>query len=885
MLRIIQQTSSAQARSYYSTADYFTEGQELQGVWRGKGAEMLGLSGPIQQHDWDSLCENRDPRTGNQLTARQNDQRRVGWDFNFSVPKSVSLLYGLSNDDRILDAFAKSVDETMADIESEIQTRVRKGKKDTDRVTGNLVAGRFAHFTSRPVDGVPDPQLHAHVFVQNITFDGEEQRWKAAQIGSIKRDANYFNALMHGRFAARLVSLGLPVERTAKGWELTGLSDPAMLQKFSRRTQQIDAAAERMGITDPEEKAGLGAITRDGKVKHLGMDELRSTWRSWLTPDESDACDHAQDALHDPIDLAFAPTAANEAIKHATDHHFEREAVVPERILLTTALHHAIGRATPESVLSAEYASDLIVGMGTGTDRERRMVTSPLVLEEERRMLAFARGGRNACEAITREDQVVAPDWFNTGQKRALKHLLTSRDRVMVLRGVAGAGKTSLLSEARKQVESAGEKIVAFAPSTDASRGVLRESGFSDADTLAMLLVNPKTQESITNAVVLIDEAGLVGSRDMARLFDLAQARNARVILSGDRYQHKSVSRGSALRLLETEAGLKSAHLTDIVRQRDQYRQAVAYLSQGRVEAGFNTLDQLKWVHQITDPTHRYDRIAAEYVQSTEAGKSVLIVSPTHSEKDKVTTAVRAALKHEHKLGANEHRLLKLTSRHLTPAQKRDPAEYGPGDVIVFTQNASGGIPKGTRLTVGPDADIRAIPLQLSDRYEVYRATTIPVAEGERIRLTANASTACGHRVSNGQSYTVRTIAEDGTLTLNNGWRLGPSFGQIDHAYCTTSHASQGKTVDKVILAESSESFAAATREQLYVSVSRGRTTCSIYTDDKAGLLEAVTGTSDTLTATELTRQMLERSRLHDHAATLIERPHTPSHVMQREVI
>src|SRR5262249_47451475 len=89
MLRIIQNSSASGAKSYFSTADYYTEGQELFGTWRGAGAKRLGLSGTVEKRDWDALCDNRDPRTDKTLTVRQKSNRRVGYDFNFHVPKSV----------------------------------------------------------------------------------------------------------------------------------------------------------------------------------------------------------------------------------------------------------------------------------------------------------------------------------------------------------------------------------------------------------------------------------------------------------------------------------------------------------------------------------------------------------------------------------------------------------------------------------------------------------------------------------------------------------------------------------------------------------------------------------------------------------------------------
>ncbi len=131
----------------------------------------------MKQSEWDAICDNRNPQTGAALTARTKSDRTVGYDFNFHVPKSVSLLYATTRDERLLDAFRDAVDGTMHDIEAEMATRVRKGGKNENRVTGNMAWGEFVHFTSRPVDGIPDPHLHAHCFVFNTTFDDKEQSW------------------------------------------------------------------------------------------------------------------------------------------------------------------------------------------------------------------------------------------------------------------------------------------------------------------------------------------------------------------------------------------------------------------------------------------------------------------------------------------------------------------------------------------------------------------------------------------------------------------------------------------------------------------------------------------------------------------------------------
>jgi conjugative relaxase-like TrwC/TraI family protein len=223
MIRISQQASAKSAKTYFTTADYYSQGKEILGLWGGKAAVRLGLSGMVDQFSFDRLCDNIDPRTGEPLTVRTRSDRTVGYDFTFSVPKSVSLLYAMSGDEEILDAFRNAVDETMREMEAEMKTRVRVSRQDADRTTANMVWAEFIHTTSRPVDGLPDPQLHAHVFVFNTTWDDDEDRWKAGQFRELKRDAPYFQAAFRVRLANRLQDIGFGVERKRDDFEIAGI--------------------------------------------------------------------------------------------------------------------------------------------------------------------------------------------------------------------------------------------------------------------------------------------------------------------------------------------------------------------------------------------------------------------------------------------------------------------------------------------------------------------------------------------------------------------------------------------------------------------------------------------------------------------------------------
>ena len=628
MLRIVQNASAAGAKGYFSSADYYRDGQELLGRWGGRGAARLGLSGTVEQAAWDRLCDNRDPRTGEPLTVRRKDVRRVGYDLNFHVPKGLSVLQALTGDERIVDAFRQSVDETMRELEAEAQTRVRKGGRDTDRTTGNLVWGEFVHTTSRPVDGVPDPHLHAHCFAFNATYDTEEHRWKALQLGGVKRDAGYFEAAFHARLARRVEELGVETVRTKDGWDVAGL-DRATLDKFSRRTAVIEATAQAKGIVDPAAKAELGVKTRERKAKQLPLTDLRAEWLARLTEGERATVGRVAATIGSaPAGDRPAPGPGGGGAGRRPLLRAEQRRPRADRPGRGPAA--GAGRSSLAAVTDAFGRSGLITGERDG----RRVATTRTVLAEETRMLDFARGGRGTCQPLGDADHKFKDERLNDGQRRAVLHVLTTPDRVAVVRGAAGVGKTTLMVEAVAAIEAGRKRVLTFAPSADASRGVLRAEGFASADTVARLLVDPKLQEQARGQVLWVDEAGLLGTRTMAKLFDLAGELDARIILSGDRRQHGSVERGAALRLLETEAGVVPAEVREIQRQTGDYKAAIAALSEGRTAEGFAQLDRMGWIKAIQDDGERYARLSADYLARTAADgmTNTLVVAPTHRE-------------------------------------------------------------------------------------------------------------------------------------------------------------------------------------------------------------------------------------------------------------
>ncbi|MBX9623997.1 MAG: relaxase domain-containing protein [Gemmataceae bacterium] len=846
MIRVTQQNSADGAKRYYAAADYYLGDQELIGQWGGNGAARLGLEGTVGKQAFEQLCDNINPQTGQPLTVRTRGERTVGYDFTFSVPKSVSLLYGLTEDKKMLDAFRSAVEETMREVESEMKTRVRRRGQDTDRVTGNIVWAEFIHTTSRPVGGVPDPQLHAHVFAFNSTWDKNEERWKAGQFRELKRDAPYFQAAFRVRLANRLQEMGYGVVRKRDDFEIAGVPTD-VLKRFSRRTELIEQLAQERGITDPDRKAELGAETREHKGKNLSLAELRREWLMRLTTEERTWLGKVHKRETKPT---RPERGERTAVEHAIDHSYVRDAVVPERKLMTEALKRGLGAVTVDKVADELARRPLIRSQVEGRD----MATTRDMLALESKLVAFARDGRGRCRPLSDPKRPFTRDWFNDGQKAAVRHVLGSKDRVMMIRGVAGTGKTTLEQEIGEALAEVGKPVVAIAQSVKASREVLREeAGFASADTVARFLKDKEMQESARGGVILVDEASQLGTRDMHSVFTVAEAVNARVVLVGDRRQHKSVTAGEPLRLLEERSGLPVAEVTEILRQQGDYKKAAGYLSEGRIGDAFAELDKLKWVREVSD-TERYRELADAYLaagkERTKDGKqkTALVVSPTHAEAARVTDAVRKALKKDGTL-KDERTVATYVAAHLTDAQKADATEYEPGDLIQFHQNARGHT-KGTRLVVG---NAVAPPTDLAARFEVYRSRPLALAAGDRIRVTSGGKTKDGkHRLSNGSLFTVEGFTAKGDIRVNDGWVIDKDFGHLTHGYVTTSHASQGATVHKVFVAASAESLKATDQRTAYVAVTRGKEQAVIFTDDREELLKAATRSDTSLSATEL---------------------------------
>ena len=855
MLRFHTATSSTGVKNYFGSADYYSQGSETVGLWGGKLAPGLGLEGPVTPDAFGQLCDNINPRTGKRLTARTNEFRRVGEDMIFSLPKDVGAAVMLAppeTRDRLLAMAGERAGQVMGMIEADVETRVRRNGAFENRPGDGLVWAGFLHTTARPVPGqVADPHPHWHLFAFNVTRDGVEGgRFKAADFANVYRDRPYYEALFFSLVAKDFAREGLPVERREGGkWGLAGLQPLAA--KFSKRTGEVEEEARRLNVTQPGRKAELGAKTRGKKQKELTPEQLRAAWDAQLSDGERDAL---ATALGGEIPMGRDVTPA-EAVRFAIDHCSEKLSVIPERELKRVALLHGMGHVTPEQIdremLSPRHG--LIVDVIDG----RRMATTAELQREEDYIAGFAARGLGTLEPIGVADGLERGR-LNDGQWQAARGLLESENRVNLVEGPAGAGKSSMLGTFDEGMRRAGQSVTYLATTAKAAE-VLEKDGFA-AHTVARFLVDEKMQAAARGGRVVIDETSMLGHKDAVRLFKLAESLDLKPVFVGDPMQHGSVPRGSFLHVLKEYGHVRPFKLTRIMRQDSpEYRAAAELLSEGRTLEGFDALDGLGWIKELGDDADRVRQVAAEYLQARQDGKSILVVSPTHAEAAQITQAIRSELRQAGKLGATEHEFTRLVAVDASEAERGQATTYRAGDVLQFHQNAKG-FTKGDRLVV---SDPATVPLQQAGKFSLYRPASIGLAEGDAIRFTGTVKTLDGkHTLKNGMTRTVAEITPGGNIRLDNGWVVGKDTGHFRHGFVETSFGSQGRTVDRSILAMSAASLGATNQEQLYVSASRARERTTLYTDDKDAVRQAVGRSSRKLAALDLRPQPSPKAKL-----------------------
>lgn len=890
MLTISKPLSAGQARVYHqeefgnARENYYTEGERIAGEWHGKLAEKWGLRGKVQEEHFWRLSDGQHPITGEQLIRHQTARQyvngdgdtvkamahRAGWDATFSAPKSASLTALVGGDERVREAHQASVSVALDEMERYVQARL--GGNLPPETTGNWVAARFEHDSARPVEGYAAPQLHTHVVFFNLT-ETENGETRPLQPQELYRTQQYATAVYRSELAHRLEVLGYEIEQGKSGQpEIKGYTREYLEASSPRRRQIEEHLAE-------EHRSGAAAAqiaahqTREAKL-NLSHDEMQRR-HGEVALQFGGQPEHVTAAARARMyDIAQIPAAkiAHAGVTFAKERNLEREAVAEERDLLADALRRSMGDATLAQV-KADFEQRINAGEFIETKSRAnypgREFTTAEMIGYERETISAMRAGQGQHAAIagfaTRREIEAKHAHLSESQRRAVDEVLSNRDQVMALEGVAGAGKTTSLAAIREAAEREGFKVEGFAPTSRAAQK-LGEAGIASG-TLQRHLIRADREQEARRHFYILDESSLASTRQMNEFLHRLRADD-RVLLVGDTRQHQAVEAGRPYEQLQ-EAGIQTARLDEIVRQKDPaLKEVVEKLSRGQTKEAIEQLDSSGKVHEIFDRQHRIAAIAHEYAKQPEG---TLVVSPDNRSRVEINQAIHYAMQDTGHMTYREHRVKVLVARQeVTGADRRWAAQYEPGNVVRYAKGSKTfGIAPGeyarvesvdekqNRVTVArEDGERLSYDPRRLQGVTLYREAERAFSEGDRVQFTAPNRE---RHIANRELGAVEKIDEGGNLQIRLDSGRAVAFNirdnpHLDHGYAVTSHSSQGQTAARVLVHVDTEQAGEKLVNQrlAYVAISRGRYDAQIYTNDRSQLTEGLSREASHRTAIEV---------------------------------
>ncbi|EHG6070478.1 conjugative transfer relaxase/helicase TraI [Salmonella enterica subsp. diarizonae serovar 61:z52:z53] len=752
--------------AYYSHEDNYYASGSLESRWLGDGAEKLGLKGEVANADMDAIRQGKLP-DGTDLSRMVNgvNKHRSGYDLTFSAPKSVSMMILIGGDTRLLDAWNRSVESGMKEVEKLISARITDSGKTDTVLTGNMVAALYNHDTSRALD----PQIHTHVLVFNTTF--AEDKWRA--LASDTRMKTGFGENLYALQVAignlvlqpfRQEAEKLGYETVAAGknglWELKDVP----VAPFSTRSQAISEAAGPDASKKSRDVAALD--TRQAKA-WADPDLLKAEWRRRLTDEKFDIDNYISQAqarveVSGPVvagqggmrapgqpGIASSGEAADELVQKAVSDTISALSDKKVQFTWSEMLADTVSRL-PSAPGLFEQARVGIEAAIEGQrliplDREKGIFTSDIHLLNELSVHQLAR------TAIQEQTVLVFPE-------RAQERDIPAGDAVSVLSQdkspvaiLSGRGGAQTLRERTEDVammaRSQGREVMVIA--ADGRSGqFLSESPHLAGHVMLRSQMNADTVLPVQGTVI-VDRAERLSLKETVLL------------------QEKALSAGAQLIFMDTENRQGTGNALSVLKEADipQYR---FYGTQ---------LPEVRLVSEA-DKRSRYSQLAQDYVRLSAEGRDVVAQVTGTREQQQLTEIIRDTRREAGELGREQVTLRVLEPVWLDSKTRHQRDNYRPGMVMeqwdaekkTMTRHTIDRVAEATNSLVLQGEDGTRLTLkvtQLDGSWSLYRSRTLEVSEGDRVRALGRELKGA---IKAKEQFTVAGL-ENGAVRLRSGDR------------------------------------------------------------------------------------------------------------------
>jgi Ti-type conjugative transfer relaxase TraA len=797
------------AERYYTDAvahgqeDYYAGSGEAPGEWHGNGAALVGLSGRVDSDEFSSLFRGVAP-SGQRLRREPDERSVIGFDLTFGAPKSVSVLYGIGNEDvsrAAREAHDEAVRQALGYLESSA-CFTRRGHGGVEQIRGDgLIVGLFRHRTSR----AGDPHLHTHAVVANSTCAAG--RWSTLDGRAIyahARTAGFlYQAALRDQLTQRLGVEWTPVDRGVA--DIRGMSRDLLDQMSRRRTEILELMAQR-GERSAHAAQVAALETRRSKERDVPVDRLRANWRAVAAEHGFGRRELAALLGRAPTERREVPSPSEAALSSPDGVTREVSTFDRRTVLREWAEAHPAGApvARVEALADAWLASGDAVQLEPATNPSLgARFSTPDMLATERALMESGERRRRegAGLASDRDIRAVLDDRpLLAGEQAAMvEHLTRSGDGLQVVRAAAGTGKTYALEAARHVWERSGYRVYGCALSARAAVELETQAGI-DSTTIARLKLDfDRGYGLVADTVLVVDEAGMVGSRDLQRLAAEAEGVGAKLVLVGDDRQLPEIDAGGAFRGLAERLGACELHET----RRQQHgwdRDALAALRVGGVDEWASRYrDAGRIVARATAEQARSDLVTDWWQVARDPARDAVMVAHRRSDVADLNRRARARMDLDGRLG-----------RDLVTSGDRT---FAAGDRILARSND-----RRTGLVNGARGDVVGVDVE-------HRTVTVRLRSGAEV------------------------VVPSGYVDA----------GHLDHGYALTAHAAQGATVDNAFVLGSDDLY----QEWGYTALTRHRDESRFYLVSPGSTERALPGLEPELEdpILEDLREMLGSSR------------------------
>jgi conjugative relaxase-like TrwC/TraI family protein len=633
--------------------DYYSGEGEAEGYWLGDAARDLGLEGKVEPSQLVSMLTGDNPATGEPLGLRHVEGGAVpGFDLTFSAPKSVSVLWALGGGvaAEVKAAHAAAVEAGLGYLQ-EVACLTRRGAGGHLFLRGNgFLATGYVHRSSR----AGDIQLHTHVLIANATY--AEGRWTRLYHPAIYEHAKTASYLYEAHLRHELSQrLGVRWQEVVNGLADIQGFDPEHLRAFSTRRQEILEAAGGEGASARAMQIAT-LTTRTAKDRDLTTESLRDLWREkaagiGLTPEK------IKDTLgHEPQRHEVTVSEVEAAVTAHASHFDRREAI--------QALANCLPAGAPgdEVVELADMYLARPDVLRIAESAKGPRFTTRAIWELEKRALASAGAmtARSDCAVVSEivvSRVLAARPSIKADQRAMVERLLSAGEGLVIVIGEAGTGKTYALAAAAQGWTFGKAPLRAAAPTWRAAN-VLRSEGLPATSVASLLAEFGRAEQAgddplIRGSVLVVDEAGMVDSRSLARLIHHAQAAEAKLVLIGDPEQLGEIEAGGLFAALARRA--ESVVLDEVIRHRYELeREGAKLIREGQGREALSIYEGAQRVTVSDDPAARRAAMVEDWWQQFKRGKDALMIAKRNAEVGELNAMARGKAKAEGRLRGEE---------------------------------------------------------------------------------------------------------------------------------------------------------------------------------------------------------------------------------------